>query len=677
MLEILTLGGIFAHHVPGAAGVHAQGGILMRRLLLAGVSSVLCLLAPILFADPPMVTEADWLEDLPVALSGSRLAQTALDAPGAIAVIDRAMIEVSGVREVHELLRLVPGMLVHNDNGHHAITSYRALSDPYPRRILVLIDGRAAYSPVISSVNWAMLPLTLEDIERIEVFRGPNAATYGANAFLGVISITTRLPHVAKGASVTLSRGNNGIYRAQGIVGGQIDDFDWRVTVQALGDDGLNGPFLDNDDKHPKLISGRANWLDDRGGLWGVHVGFARARLEHGGTNSPLRPPHYIYSRNGYAQLDWRSQDNLDDHHNFKAFWTLDSWSQDYLTTPLPQLGGLQGRWHLSVRGERGEFEYSRVIQPRDGLRSVWGAAARLDRMQAPGYLGTPDTLEKTLYRAFTHHEWRISSQLVANLGLMVEHDSNAGTEVAPRAALSWSYAPGQVVRLSYGTATRTPTIVEESANHVLDFGPVQDQLLLSSGGLRSERIRSREIGWLLQSPSLNLTLDTRISWDRIDRLITYYFTPFPDLDGQVQDFRNFDAMTIRGFETQATWRPVQRARVVLNYSLADISATDVDELYSASGPRHVWSVFGEYQFENLTTVSLIWYRIGAMQGLNTGNFAKRTERADIKISRLFHIGDRPARVSFTLQEPIGDLRDFRTRNEFHRRWFVDVAYRF
>lgn len=648
----------------------------MARRAAAIAAMILLAGSPVAAYDQPL-TEAQWLDDLPPVLAGSRLAQTVADAPVAISVIDREMIEATGARELQELLRLVPGMLVQHDNGHHATVTYRVLADTYSRRMLVLIDGRPAYSPVISHVNWTMLPITIDDIERIEVIRGPNAAAFGANAMLGVISITTRRPHLARGVTAYGTRGNNGIYRGALTVGGGRDALDWRIALQASGDHGYSGPFLDGDDKETALASLRADWRDASGHLWETHAGWAHGRRQHGGHNQLLRPPHIIDSNNGFAQMHWRSSDNALNYHSVNVYWTLDTWDQTYFTRPVPQLGGLRGLWELSVRGERLEAEYQRTAAPQRFLRSAWGVAARVDRMQAPGYLGRPDAVSNTLYRAFSHHELRFSPEWVGNLGLMLERDGFAGVEFSPRAALNWSFARGHVLRVSASRATRTPTIVEENADHTLPFGPLNDQLLLSSGGLEAERIRAYELGWVFSDAARDFAVDARVFRDRIDRLITYFFVPFPDLDGVTQDFRNFDEMDVDGIEAQVRWRPRPWLRLVANHAYQEIDATDVDEVYSTSGPRLISSAFADIRLDSRTFFSITWYRLGAMEGLNTGNPIAHTERADIRLARDFRWGARNARLALTVQEPIGDLRDFRIRNEFHRRWFVDFRMQF
>lgn len=113
--------------------------------------------------------------------------------PGSISVLDRELIQASGARELTELLRLVPGMIVVTDDIKVQV-NYHGGHAAQARRMQVLIDGRSVYRPGLAEVDWKDLPVSLEDIERIEVFRGPNTVSYGANALTGVVNIITRRP---------------------------------------------------------------------------------------------------------------------------------------------------------------------------------------------------------------------------------------------------------------------------------------------------------------------------------------------------------------------------------------------------------------------------------------------------------------------------------------------------
>ena len=140
------------------------------------------------------LSERDFLGDMPIVLSVSRLPQRLDETPGAVTVIDRDMIRLSGARDVADLLRLVPGFQSSTSFETSApLASYHGGFDSYSNRIQVLVDGRSVYSPYfIGSVGPGLQTVALADIERIEILRGSNSAAYGARAMLGVINIVTR-----------------------------------------------------------------------------------------------------------------------------------------------------------------------------------------------------------------------------------------------------------------------------------------------------------------------------------------------------------------------------------------------------------------------------------------------------------------------------------------------------
>lgn len=136
---------------------------------------------------------------LPEVLTATRLQQAPAAVPGSLTVLDRELIRASGARTLPELLRLVPGMLVVPQVGNPPQTTvnYHGSSANQARRLQVLVDGRSVYRAGLAQVDWNDIPLAIEDIERIEVFRGPNTVSYGANALMAVVSILTRAPATA------------------------------------------------------------------------------------------------------------------------------------------------------------------------------------------------------------------------------------------------------------------------------------------------------------------------------------------------------------------------------------------------------------------------------------------------------------------------------------------------
>src|SRR4030067_3386984 len=133
-------------------------------------------------------SEKDYLQEFPVVLSASRLSQPISETPHAMTVIDRDMIVASGARNIADVFKLVPSMYVGYENGHTPIVSYRGITDGYARRMQVLVDGRSIYLPIFGQVDWAELPVDIGDIDRIEVVRGPCAASPGSSSVRGVLN---------------------------------------------------------------------------------------------------------------------------------------------------------------------------------------------------------------------------------------------------------------------------------------------------------------------------------------------------------------------------------------------------------------------------------------------------------------------------------------------------------
>src|SRR5690606_38613693 len=131
-------------------------------------------------------------------------------------------------------------MMVGYTNGNQSTVNYHGGRVSEARRLQVLIDGRSVYRPGLATVDWTDLPLAIEDIERIEVFRGPNTVSYGANALMGVISITTRQPADATGTRIKYTRGERGINVWYGSQGFSSENADFLLSLSGQSDNGFD-----------------------------------------------------------------------------------------------------------------------------------------------------------------------------------------------------------------------------------------------------------------------------------------------------------------------------------------------------------------------------------------------------------------------------------------------------
>ncbi|WP_093392073.1 TonB-dependent receptor plug domain-containing protein [Halopseudomonas xinjiangensis] len=178
--------------------------------------------------------------ELPTVLSATRLKQAPSEVPGSMTVLDRDLIRASGARDVPELMRLVPGMMVGYSVGHRSNVNYHGLNTTEARRLQVLVDGRSVYRPGLATVDWTDIPLAIEDIERIEVFRGPNTAAYGANALMGVINIISTRPEMRQGTRLKITDGNRGVRDLYASQGGVIGSTHARLSLFAKEDTGFD-----------------------------------------------------------------------------------------------------------------------------------------------------------------------------------------------------------------------------------------------------------------------------------------------------------------------------------------------------------------------------------------------------------------------------------------------------
>ncbi|UJJ31342.1 TonB-dependent receptor plug domain-containing protein [Halopseudomonas maritima] len=186
--------------------------------------------------DDPLLGELK----LPTVLSATRLKQSPAEVPGSMTVLDRQLIRASGARDVPELMRLVPGMMVGYRSGNQMNVNLHGTNISEARRMQVLVDGRSVYRPGFATVEWSAIPLAIEDIERIEVFRGPNTAAYGANALMGVINIISRHPRDYAGTTLKYTQGDRGVSDWYGNQHFRLAQSDWRLSLSGVADDGFD-----------------------------------------------------------------------------------------------------------------------------------------------------------------------------------------------------------------------------------------------------------------------------------------------------------------------------------------------------------------------------------------------------------------------------------------------------
>ncbi len=189
--------------------------------------------------------------------SVSKKEQKISQAAAAIFVITQEDIHRSGATNIPDLLRLVPGLDVSQISANSWAISARGFNQQFTNKLLVMIDGRAVYTPLLGGVNWDTQDTPLEDIERIEVIRGPGATIWGANAVNGVINIVTKKAADTRGALVTAAGGTEGQAQGTAQYGGAIrENTSYRIFTDYLNRNSLPAQGGGSGDDNWHLLHG-------------------------------------------------------------------------------------------------------------------------------------------------------------------------------------------------------------------------------------------------------------------------------------------------------------------------------------------------------------------------------------------------------------------------------------
>ena len=602
-------------------------------------------------------SEELFIGDMPTVISATRLKQPINKSPVSTTIIDSQMIKASGAQTIADLLRLVPGFTVGYLSGNYPVATYHGQSDRFSRRLQLLIDGRSVYLPTLSGISWSDLVISIDDIERIEVVRGPNASTYGNNAFSAVVSITTKHASANSGQYIKTTVGNQNTADVLYRFADSTENADYRVSVGTKNNDGTD---LLNDFTETDYLSYRLDYqLDNKtqllyqGGMQDSEYGslheskghvpsdvdvltvFQHLRLEQSFNNqSSLALQYYYNYTSSYESSFAIAVDGTP--------YGVDSF--DIYNT-------------LDLTSERHDLEATYYFQPLTDLRMVAGASIRLDSVDADGVYDPDADNNLMLYRGYTHGEYSITDKLQLNAGIMLEKNDISGTDIAPR--LAFIYQPNQQhsLRIGASKATRTPTLFDEVGFYALDqtltvnggdplpIGhPVStilgsDRLIevvfFSPGGVASEKITSLELGWMMNLLDNRLTLDFKLFRDKAEDLIfeleqdsivppeNYYII---DPDSAGANYQDNAAQTItQGFEFYSDYQiqPDLRLYSFFSYILIDAKKTNVLASDSIVGqleesiPRRSFGAMLMKSWENNFDTSLAFYHVSDMDWLD------------------------------------------------------------
>jgi iron complex outermembrane receptor protein len=538
--------------------------------------------------------------------SVSKKEQKMSQAAAAIFVITQEDIRRSGATNIPDLLRLVPGLDVSQINANSWAIAARGFNTQFENKLLVLIDGRAVYTPLVGGVNWDTQDVPLEDIDRIEVIRGPGATLWGANAVNGVINVVTKRTAETQGGLVTAGGGTEG--QALGTVqfGGTLGgNTSYRIFTRYLNHNSL--PALDG-------TSGDDAWNLLHGGFRVDTTVFKKDNLIvqgdlYGGKEGAAIV--HIFS------IDPPITGNLDARFSLSG-------------------GNILGRWN-HVFSDRSDTtvqfyfdSYTRTGPEASETRHIfdidfnhhfsWGS--RQDVVWGFGYRRTWDKTIGTIDQAFNPDDLALQQlnffvqdtvtvnpdRLYLTVGTKIEDSYYTGYGLEPSVRLAWTPSNRETFWAAVSRAERSPA--RKDTNLVVALAVFPDPAGSNSpvevtinGNPKadSEHVIAYEAGYRAQ-PMGRLSIDVSTFFNCYDHLITLeqgpeLFEPSPAPARLVIPitFQNLMYGTTEGAEVAANLKITNRWTLNSSYSFLEMhlhtkpasqDATSVAD-YQGSNPQH------------------------------------------------------------------------------------------
>jgi iron complex outermembrane receptor protein len=582
--------------------------------------------------------------------SVSKKEERLVEAPSAISVITHDDLERSGVTSIAEALRMVPGLEVARIDANKWAVSSRGFNGRFADKMLVLIDGRSVYTPLFSGVYWDVQDTVIEDIDRIEVIRGPGATLWGANAVNGVINIITKPASQTRGAfvSMTSATDERGALEARyGRKAGPSTDvrvFMKYVNWQAY-DDPSGSPGFDNSDQ---LRAGaRVDWApapDDA-----VMLEAEGYRGTFGTTYGPgsLLPFYTVREESrgdlsgGHLLARWSRAFSSQSDMLVQAYFDRTNRSESALAGETRDTGNI-------------EFQHHITVHRRHDL--VWGAGFRStadDISYGELVRFVPGQRRDDLVNAFAQDELTVIPKHVRITGgLKLEHNAYTGWEWQPDGRVMLILPRRQTLWASVSRAVRTPSRAESDVQ--IDTAPTFRpgvplpivSSLRGSSAFLSETMRAHEVGYRTQ-PYARVSFDVAGFYNIYDHLRT--FEPaVPSVTmtsgGPVLlvpvSFDNLMEGDTRGVEVTARVTPTLGSRIDATYTYLHLqfrhkpgSVDTLGALIEDDSPHHQFRVHAGATWRRLDLDGSVAY-VGMLDNSRIPRYTRVDLRATWRLTR-------------------------------------------
>ncbi len=523
----------------------------------------------------------------------SRHSENIFETPSAAYVITQEDIRRSGMSSIPELLRLVPGFGVGQIDGNIWSLSSRGFKDSHSDKLLVLVDGRSVYTPMFGGVYWDVQGYLLEDIEQIEIIRGPGATLWGANAVNGIVNIITKNSYETEGGLAVAGKGTNQEYLVGGRYGGWIgDNLSYRFYVKnnkrtenlyVNGEDAFDGTdvpqvgFYINWDKDNKnRLSFHGDYYDGTRGLnkWredeNVAGGNVVLRWEHSISDTSDFSLQFYYDRTErHSSIigEDRNTYDLDMQHNFT-------------------LGGNDIIWGMAYRYTGDETD--------EGSRTL---------------LNPVSDSYATLSVFIQDKISLVDNHLRLTFGSKFEDNSYTGFEYQPSIKLMGIVNSSHSTWASISRAIKTPNRIDRDFDISMGFAGPFEMFAKGNKDMISEKVIAYEVGYRFKSKS-TFSLDIAAFYNDYEDIFSKNQTTDAVNKQIIFSFANDRIGKTYGFETLANWQIAPSWKLSTSWSFLEMDITvppeDLDAEAELEGVnpqnqmqiRSYWDINNDWEFD-------------------------------------------------------------------------------
>ena len=569
---------------------------LLRAVMVVGA---LAAAAPVLHAEPT-AAQLNELKQLSIeqlanveVTSVTRGPEPLARSAAAVAVVTNGQIASSGAMNVPEAIRYVPGINVAQLTASEWAVSSRGFAGVNSPDLLVLSDGRSIYTPLYSGVFWDVQDYVMQDIDRIEVVRGPGAALWGSNAVNGVINIISKSAADTQGAWLEAGGGSEERALVTAQYGGETSDQTYyRVFAKYQNHAPENYPAGASSDGwdlghvgfRTDWSAGSADAFTFQGDAYDGRIGEVSPAVNIIGRPEP-GPPLVVGVGGGNVLAHWRHTMSDDSDFEVRVYYDYTHRDDPTFNDDLGTLD-LDFLEHLPL-GRSQTFTWGLTGRTQDDINHGKGLFA----------LNPPDSRD-SVASGFLQDEISLPHAVRLTLGTKLEHNDFSGFEVQPSVRAAWDLSDARTLWGAVSRAVRVPTRLERDVDiDATDPAGNPVIVLLGNRDFHAEEVLAFELGYRWQ-PLTNLSLDLAAFRNRYTGLASLELgSPFRDpATGQtIYPLLNENLIDghSTGLEGLAMYSPFGWWRLSVNYSYSEMRLTALGEdinrnrFYAGSTPRN------------------------------------------------------------------------------------------